>query len=62
MSDKRTAQITVRNDFNGQCLDKECYLTEEDQGTTHTFSVSPDGEFKINLISSGCTGDLDKVA
>jgi hypothetical protein len=36
--------------------------TAADQGTTHTFSVSPDGEFKINLISSGCSGDLEKVA
>ena len=124
MSDRRTAQITVRNDFNGpatvtlthrygddspeaktwdslgfgqagpaltvhyetgwftsfdswgvrvdvldgrekgtyECLDKECYLKEEDQGTTHTFSVSPDGEFKINLISSGCSGTLEKTA
>lgn len=42
--------------------DKECYLTEEDQGTVLRFSVSGDGGFKLNMISSSCTDDLDKVS
>jgi hypothetical protein len=41
---------------------KECYLTEEDQGTVLRFSVSDDGGFKLNMISSSCTDGLDKVS
>ena len=39
--------------------DKECYLTEEDQGTLLTFDVSSDG-LKLNMLSSSCTDDLTK--
>jgi hypothetical protein len=41
---------------------KECYLTEDDQGTVLRFSVSGDGGFKLNMISSSCTDDLEKVS
>jgi Up-Regulated in long-lived daf-2 len=44
-----------------QSGDKECYLKEEDQGTLHTFTVSPQ-ELKINLISSGCEATITKTA
>jgi len=39
--------------------EKECYLTEEDQGTLLTFDVSSDG-LKLNMLSSSCTDDLTK--
>ncbi|WNB87292.1 hypothetical protein [Cellulomonas sp. ATA003] len=39
--------------------EKECYLTEEDQGTLLTFDVSSDG-FKLNMLSSSCTDGLTK--
>lgn len=42
---------------NGQ--EKECYLTEEDQGTVLTFAVSSDG-FKLDMLSSSCADDLVK--
>jgi hypothetical protein len=45
-----------------ECEDKECYLKEDDQGTTHTFSVAPTLDFKINLISSSCEGTLEKTS
>jgi Up-Regulated in long-lived daf-2 len=41
---------------------KECYLTEDDQGTVLRFSVSEAGGFKLNMISSSCTDELRKVS
>jgi Up-Regulated in long-lived daf-2 len=60
--DVDVAVLEGREQGTYQCNDKQCYLKEEDQGTTHTFSVSPDGEFRINLISSGCEGSLTKTS
>lgn len=39
---------------------KECYLTEDDQGTLLTFQVSSAGGFKLDMISSSCTDSLSK--
>jgi Up-Regulated in long-lived daf-2 len=41
---------------------KECYLTEDDQGTVLTFDVSSGGGFKLNMISSSCEDGLSKVS
>ena len=39
---------------------KECFLKASDEGTTHHFSVSEAGGFKINIVSNGCQADLSK--
>lgn len=41
---------------------KECYLTEDDQGTVLTFDVSSAAGFQLNMISSGCTDGLSKIS
>jgi hypothetical protein len=40
----------------------ECYLTKDDEGTVLRFSVSEAGGFEINLISSSCTDDPEKLS
>ena len=40
---------------------KECYLTEDDQQMDLRFSVSPNGGFKLDMISSSCTTGLSRT-
>jgi hypothetical protein len=41
---------------------KQCNLEPEDQGTILRFSVSEEGGFKLNMVSSSCTADLEKIS
>src|SRR5689334_19501651 len=54
--------VTVQTDsgppFHSAKRNKECFLTKKDANTTLVFKVT-EAKFSLNMLSSGCTDDME---